>query len=102
MLGIFKNLFGTKQDLSLVMEQGGIILDVRTTGEYKQGHGTGSKNIPLNDIQKNIGKIKKWDKPIITCCASGVRSASAARMLKRNNIEAYNGGSWQAANQLGK
>jgi len=34
------------------------------------------------------------NKPIVFCCASGMRSGSAASMLKREGIEAYNGGSW--------
>ncbi len=100
MFGIFKNLLGPKQDLSEVVAQGAIILDVRTVGEFQQGHGKPSKNIPLDKLGQNIEKIKKWDKPVITCCASGMRSASAASTLKSHGIEAYNGGSWQAAHAL--
>ncbi|MFT5513682.1 MAG: phage shock protein E [Bacteroidia bacterium] len=51
MFGIFKNLFKTKQDLSAVVAQGAIILDVRSVGEYKSGHGASAKNIPLDQIQ---------------------------------------------------
>jgi len=35
-------------------------------------------------------------KPIITCCASGMRSASAKSILKQNGFEVYNGGGWTA------
>jgi rhodanese-related sulfurtransferase len=41
-----------------------------------------------------MAKLKK-DKPIITCCASGMRSGSAKAMLQSNGFaQVYNGGSW--------
>ena len=48
----------------------------------------------------NIEKIKKLNKPVITCCASGMRSASAASILKQHGIEAINGGSWTKVDSL--
>jgi phage shock protein E len=77
-----------------VLKKGGIIIDVRTKGEYQDGHIKGSVNIPLNALSANFSKLKK-DRPIITCCASGIRSASAKGILKSNGFnEVYNGGSW--------
>ena len=73
-----------------------IIIDVRSEGEYKGGHAKSSVNIPLNLIENNIQKIKDYKQPIITVCASGMRSGVAANLLKKHNIEAYNGGSWKS------
>jgi phage shock protein E len=100
MLGIFRNLFGSKQNLVEIISRGAIILDVRTVSEYRQGHGRNSKNIPLDQLPNNIEKIKSWGKPVITCCASGMRSSSATGILKKYGIESYNAGSWQSANTL--
>lgn len=100
MLGFIKKLFGPGVDLSEKMREGAVIVDVRSRGEYAGGHVKGSKNIPLDKISGKINTIKKWDKPVITCCASGMRSGSAASILKQNGVEAYNGGSWQKANRL--
>ena len=44
-------------------------------------------------LQKNLSKISK-NKPVITCCASGMRSASAKGILQNNGFEVYNGGGW--------
>lgn len=98
MIQTIKNLLGLgpKVDLAEVASRGAIILDVRTKNEYQGGHIKGSVNIPLQTLQQNMGKLKK-DKPVITCCASGMRSASAKGILKSNGFtEVYNGGSWMS------
>jgi hypothetical protein len=76
--------------------KGAIILDVRTPEEFAGGHIPNSKNIPLQRITTEIATIKKWNKPVITCCRSGMRSAQAATVLKQNNIEVINGGGWNS------
>ena len=85
---------GPKADYAALIRQGAIIVDVRTPGEYKSGHIKGSLNLPLDDLGKNLSKLKK-DKCVICCCASGMRSGSARSILKSNGFsEVYNGGSW--------
>ncbi|MGL2963164.1 rhodanese-like domain-containing protein [Flavobacterium sp. RSB2_4_14] len=76
-------------------DKGAVIIDVRSPGEFQGGHIKGSKNIPLNTIGNQIDAIKKGNKPVIVCCASGMRSAQAASILKSNGIEVINGGGWQ-------
>lgn len=93
-----KNLFGagTKVSYKEMVRNGAQIIDVRTPGEFSSGHIKGSVNIPLQDLNNRMSKIKK-DKPVITCCASGMRSASAKRVLKSNGYsEVYNGGGWMS------
>lgn len=99
-MGILESLFGPKVDLSAVKKEGAIVIDVRSPGEYQSGHGKGSINIPLDQINSKIDKIKAYNKPILTCCASGMRSGTAASILKSNGIEAYNAGSWTSADRL--
>jgi rhodanese-related sulfurtransferase len=87
-------IFGKKINLQEVISSGALILDVRTKGEYQSGHLKNSINIPIDKLPQNIKKLNK-NKPVITCCASGARSASARRMLKSEGFEqVYNGGSW--------
>ncbi len=95
MLGKIKSMLGMKTvDYSELMKKGAQIIDVRSPGEFSTGHIKGSVNIPVQNLEKNLKKIKK-DKPVITCCASGMRSASALRILKANGYkEVHNGGSW--------
>ena len=97
MLSLLKKIFnfGPKVDLAELVKNGAQIIDVRTKGEFDGGHIKGSVNIPLQSLQQNLGKIKK-DKPVITCCASGMRSSSARGFLQSKGYEVYNGGGWMS------
>lgn|SRR5664280_1350192 len=93
-MNFLKLIFGKKVNFQEVISNGAIILDVRTNGEYQAGHIKTSINIPVDKLEQNIKKLNK-NKPIITCCASGSRSAYAMSFLKSNGFEeVYNGGSW--------
>lgn len=99
MFELIKRLFtsGPKADYSEMIKNGGIILDVRSPGEFKSGHIKGSRNIPLNSLPANLKKLKNKEQPIITCCASGMRSASAKSILQSNGYtNVYNGGGWRS------
>lgn len=93
-----KNLFGlgAKTDFKALFDNGAIIVDVRSKAEYHSGNIKGSINIPLDTLPNNLSKIKKG-KPVITCCASGMRSSSAKSILKANGYtDVYNGGGWKS------
>ena len=88
--------FGPKVDYKELMKHDATIIDVRTKAEYQQGHIKGSVNIPLNNLSNHYSKLNKT-KPIITCCASGVRSAQAKSILKSNGFtDVHNGGGWSS------
>lgn len=87
---------GPKTDFAQLLKAGAIIVDVRSKGEYEAGHIPLSLHMPLNTLSANINKLDK-SKTVITCCASGVRSASAKHILKANGFKAvYNGGGWSS------
>ena len=95
---LLKKIFGIgpKVDFKELMANGAVIVDVRSKGEYSGGHIKGSINIPLQGLQAGLSRLKK-DKPVITCCASGMRSASAKGILKSNGFaEVQNGGGWMS------
>lgn len=91
------DLFGIgkrRKMIEEVLANGAIVVDVRTKGEYNQGHVAGSVNVSLDVIAAKAKKLKKMNKPIVLCCASGMRSASAANILRKQGIECYNAGRW--------
>lgn len=89
--------FGRKKKLvQEAYRKNALILDVRTPEEFGTGHIRGAKNIPLQMFSSKIDQLKRLKQPIITCCASGMRSASARHLLSKHGIEdVVNGGSWQ-------
>ena len=98
MLSAIKKWFGSpaSPDFSKLMADGAIVLDVRTKGEFDSGHLKGARHFPLDTLKQQVSQVKKFNKPVITVCRSGARSAVAKNLLKSEGIEAYNGGAWQS------
>lgn len=96
-MGLLDIFFGNKKDkIREFASRDALILDVRSEKEFHQGAIKNAKNVPLQNLVSEINSIKKLEKPVITCCASGVRSAKAAKVLKVYDIEAINGGGWKS------
>ena len=101
MLSFLKNLLGLgpAADLAALLAAGATVVDVRTRGEYQGGHLEKSINLPLDSLGSSLARLDKT-KPVITCCASGMRSAAARGILQRAGFaEVYNGGSWTRLRQ---
>lgn len=95
-MGIFSSLFGnsnykniTGDELIKISKDNktSLIIDVRTLGEFRSGHIPNAKNIPVQDLSSKINTLDHYkDEEIILYCASGARSASAARLLASNGF----------------
>lgn len=96
MIALLKKIFGfgTSVDFKALVSSGALIIDVRTPTEFTSGHVDIAQNIPLGQLASHLKKLPK-EKPIITCCASGMRSVSANRILRSSGFqEVFNGGGW--------
>ena len=62
---------------------GAVLLDVRTPQEYRECHIPGSKNVPLQTIDKVTSIVENKDTALYVYCQSGARSRQAAGMLKQ-------------------
>lgn len=88
------------ENLEKIIENGALVVDVRTVEEYEQGHIPGSLNIPLDKINKAMEWLQK-DIPVVLVCASGSRSGQAKMILEANGFEkVYNGGSWDSLGDI--
>jgi rhodanese-related sulfurtransferase len=64
-----------------------LVIDVRTSGEFRSGHIPGAKSIPVSEIDSRISELEKYkDTPVLVHCASGGRSPAAVRVLLKNNF----------------
>jgi rhodanese-related sulfurtransferase len=99
-MGIISVLFGNnKTDFKSLVDNGALIVDVRSPQEFASGHVDGSVNMPLDTIGSKAAFLKKGGKPVITCCRSGARSGMAQEVLKNAGVEVYNGGAWDNLRQ---
>nr|WP_277624113.1 rhodanese-like domain-containing protein [Undibacterium sp. TS12] len=61
-----------------------LVLDVRSAEEFATGHLPNAKNIPLAELGDRVKELEKSkSNVVITVCASGVRSSSAAGILSK-------------------
>jgi hydroxyacylglutathione hydrolase len=65
------------------------VLDVRSPGEYADGHIDGALNIPLGELPDRLTEIPH-DQTVLVHCHTGVRSAIATSILRLNGVDAVN------------
>ena len=75
----------TTSELETLLKDKPEILDVREPSEFKNGHILGAKNLPLSKVETYTGKG-----PVYVICQSGMRSSSAAKILKKMDVYVTN------------
>ena len=71
-----------------LLGSGATLIDVRSAQEWRTGRAPQAKHVPLDRLQGTTAGIQKT-RPVIAVCASGVSSASAARLLTAKGYDAY-------------
>ena len=72
----------------------GLLIDVRSSGEFRSGHARGARSIPLTGLRGRLSALPR-ERPIHLICASGHRSRAAARLLEKagfENVSSVRGG----------
>lgn len=64
-----------------LIEQGALLLDVRTRDEFHEGHVSRAVNIPVQELAQRLGEVGPKTRPVVVYCRSGGRSAAAAQLL---------------------
>jgi rhodanese-related sulfurtransferase len=88
----------------LINREDAVVLDVRSDGEFNQGHIVNAVNIPQKSLDEQLSKLEKYrDRPIITACRNGQTAVGVGNRLRKNGFEqVYNlaGGllAWEGAN----
>lgn len=79
---IYQNMI-TRDELQRMMQNFSvIIIDVRSTQEYNEGHFNGAINIPLCEIKRRIGNVTTdKNQVLVMYCDAGVRSMKAIKIL---------------------
>lgn len=97
---MFKTNTVSTEDLKQLINNGALLVDVRSSGEFAGGSAKGAINIPLDQVTKRLEDFKGKDQ-IIVFCRSGNRSGQAQSILERNGFtNVTNGGTWDTVANL--
>ena len=98
-LFLLKKRFFDTTDYKALLAEGAIIVDVRSPAEFSGGYIENSLNIPVGELMNKLEYLKDKNQTIITCCASGMRSGAAKRLLvAKGYTHVINGGGWRSLN----
>lgn len=68
----------------LINREDAQVVDVREVDEFAAGHLPEARNIPVGKLAERVSEIEKYkEKPLILCCATGMRSGKAGGELKK-------------------
>ena len=90
--------------VQLINREKAVVVDVCEAAEYAAGHVTGSKNVPLGQLEEKLpGTVKNKALPLILVCQTGARSGRALAIAKKlgyENVQSIGGGlgAWRTAN----
>lgn len=72
----------------LINREDARVLDVREAAEFAAGHIPDAIGIPVGKLGERLSELEKFkDKPLIVCCAAGMRSNKACAELKKAGFE---------------
>ena len=87
-----------------MMNEGAVLVDVRTVDQFRDGHIPGARNVPGDQIADGTKAVDKWGgKTLIMCCNDGAAAGAAVRTLARaglKNVFSLRGGltAWRQDN----
>ena len=78
-----KMQFVTPTELTLkVNREDAVVLDIRSADDFKKGHITGARNVPLAQLKDQLASLEKdKTKPVIVVCQAGMSAQGAAKQL---------------------
>jgi len=72
----------------MINSEKAVVLDIRDTGAFAEGHIVGAINIPIVDFERNMKRLEKYkQRPVILVCASGQKSGSLMNKLRKQGFD---------------
>lgn len=85
------SVLSVTEAVMLMSRKSALVLDVRESDEFAQGHLQGARNVPLSQLSARLKELEKFrDKPVLVVCDRGRRANAAAKLLKAQNFTALN------------
>ncbi len=71
------------------INDGGVVVDVRGTSTFEQGHIIDAVNVPLSEMEQKIGSLQKHKNgTLLVCCDNGLTAGKAAGLLREQGFPA--------------
>jgi len=77
-----------------------VIVDLRDAKEFREGHISGSRNIPLSSLKNHLDELREIKQPIVMVCKMGQTAGGAVQQVGGDNLYRLEGGilGWQGQN----
>lgn len=82
----------SRRRLEELIDDGALVVDVRTPEEFAEGHVPGALNVPLDEIVQRSAELGDPSRQIILYCRTGNRSGQAIARLHRQGFRAMTNG----------
>ncbi|MEH6589238.1 MAG: rhodanese-like domain-containing protein [Halioglobus sp.] len=77
-----------QQAINLINTDGGVFVDLRDAGDYKQGHIVDAVNIPATKLESRLAELEKYrSSPIVLVCKMGQQAGAAGKQLRAGGFE---------------
>ncbi|MFZ3194148.1 MAG: rhodanese-like domain-containing protein [Moraxellaceae bacterium] len=86
------------QSLGILLNQeNAMLIDLRDPKDYREGHISGSRNIPYSRLKDHLEELRELKRPIVMICQMGHVSGTAAQTVGGKNLYRLEGGilSWR-------
>lgn len=70
-----------------LVQQGALLLDVRTPQEFQAGHLEGARNVPVGELSQRLDELGERETPVVVYCRSGARSSRAKKVLEASGFQ---------------
>lgn len=77
-----------------------VIIDLRDAKEFREGHISGSRNIPLSNLKNHLDELREIKQPIVMVCKMGQTAGGAVQQVGGDQLYRLEGGilGWQGQN----
>ncbi|MGC1511243.1 rhodanese-like domain-containing protein [Ketobacter sp.] len=73
---------------NLINNEDALLIDVRDTKEYREGHITGARNIPFSKLKDSLAEIAQFkEKPVVVVCKMGQHAGAAGKILNTDGFK---------------
>ncbi|NHB58781.1 rhodanese-like domain-containing protein [Acinetobacter shaoyimingii] len=82
----------------LVKAKNAMLIDLRDGKDFREGHISGSRNIPYSQISSHIEELKASDRPLVFICNLGQVAGTALQQVGHADSYRLDGGisNWKA------